>query len=78
MIEFLNYQPFGDHGVMSLLSIRMIHFIMIVISYKLIKECYYAEFCSDDTRRRKSDKSILKRMFCALKDTISKRLGGNK
>ena len=78
MIEFLNYQPFGDHGVMSLLSIRIIHIIMIVISYKLIKECYYPEFCSNDKRRRKSDKTILKRMLCALNDMISKRVGGNK
>ena len=37
MIEFLNFQPFGDHGVMSLLSIRMIHIIMFICLYFIIK-----------------------------------------
>ena len=37
MIDFLNFQPFGDHGVMSLLSIRMIHIIMIVCAYYIVK-----------------------------------------
>ncbi len=28
LIDILNFQPFGDHGVMSLLSIRVVHIIL--------------------------------------------------
>tara|TARA_Y100001938_G_C7857503_1_gene313893 strand:- start:269 stop:541 length:273 start_codon:yes stop_codon:yes gene_type:complete len=35
--DFLNFQPFGDHGVMSLLSIRMFHIIMIPVVWWMIK-----------------------------------------
>ena len=29
LIDFLNYQPFGDHGVMSILSIHLSQIIVI-------------------------------------------------
>jgi|GEM_PF-4115975 hypothetical protein len=31
LIDILNYQPLGDHGVNSLLSIRMFHIILITL-----------------------------------------------
>ena len=37
MIEILNFQPFGDHGVMSLWSIRVVHIMFIVPIYYMIK-----------------------------------------
>ena len=36
IIAILNYQPFGDHGVMNILSIRVIHILMIYLTYKVI------------------------------------------
>ena len=45
IIMFLNYQPFGDWGVMSILSIRMFHIVfggaviwMVKMSIKEWKE----------------------------------------
>ena len=35
IISILNYQPFGDHGVMSLASIRVLHIILLWIVYKI-------------------------------------------
>jgi len=29
LIDILNYQPLGDHGVHSLLSVRMFHVFMV-------------------------------------------------
>jgi|ETNmetMinimDraft_30_1059905.scaffolds.fasta_scaffold51263_4 hypothetical protein len=37
IIDILNFQPFGDHGVMSPLSIRMFHIIMIPVVVYMIK-----------------------------------------
>ena len=38
IIDFLNFQPFGDHGVMSLWSIRIAHIIMITAVTWLAKD----------------------------------------
>ena len=38
IIDFLNFQPFGDHGVMSLCSIRIAHIIMITAVTYLAKD----------------------------------------
>jgi len=31
LLDILNYQPLGDHGVNSLLSIRMFHIISLTL-----------------------------------------------
>ncbi len=36
LVSILNYQPFGDHGVMNILSIRVIHILMIWVTWKII------------------------------------------
>ena len=40
MIELLNFQPFGDHGTMSLLSIRVAHILMGIVVIWLIRGIY--------------------------------------
>ena len=37
LIDILNFQPFGDHGVMSLLSIRVIHMVMLIPVVYMLK-----------------------------------------
>ena len=37
LIDILNFQPFGDHGVNSLLSIRVMHLVVAVPTVYLIK-----------------------------------------
>tara|TARA_A100001201_G_C4096447_1_gene203986 strand:+ start:7925 stop:8227 length:303 start_codon:yes stop_codon:yes gene_type:complete len=36
MIAVLNWQPFGDHGVNSLLSIRMVHILGTVAIWRTV------------------------------------------
>ena len=35
LIYILNYQPFGDYGPNHILGIRVIHFILIYLTYKI-------------------------------------------
>ena len=35
IIAILNYQPFGDHGVMSIASIRVIHILLLWVVWKI-------------------------------------------
>ena len=37
LIEILNFQPFGDHGVMSILSLRVLHIVMMVVVMYMFK-----------------------------------------
>ncbi len=37
LIEILNFQPFGDHGVMSILSLRVLHIVMMVVVAYMFK-----------------------------------------
>ena len=43
IVMFLNYQPFGDYGVMNILSIRMFHIVFggacIWLSVEHYKHC---------------------------------------
>ena len=37
LIEILNFQPFGDHGVMSILSLRVLHIVMMFVVMYMFK-----------------------------------------
>ena len=37
LVEILNFQPFGDHGVMSILSLRVLHIVMMVVVAYMFK-----------------------------------------
>jgi len=37
VLSILNFQPFGDHGTMSLLSIRMFHILGIYMVWNMMR-----------------------------------------
>jgi len=36
LVAFLNFQPFGNYGVMNPLSIRIIHILGLYVCYRLM------------------------------------------
>lgn len=69
MIEFLNFQPFGDHGVMSLLSIRVAHIIMLSAVIWLVRGLYKRDNQSSHTSHYNNPNSARNIHLRTRKDT---------